>query len=144
MFGEDEVDGVDGPSLRVSPTVNLTYAVFDGLAAVATDPAAIGELTPATAASTSATSTSAPTDGFPDEVSLLAFLDLGDLVALGEQRGLAEDPVYATFAGDIRRLDGARARGQRGDGLARHRRAAADRRDAEPSARLTPPRLASD
>ena len=62
-------------SLRVSPAVELTYAVFDGLAAVATDPAGIARRSPAaTAGSTSATSTSDATDGFPDEVSLLAYL----------------------------------------------------------------------
>ena len=33
------------------------------------------------------------------------FLDLGGLVLLGEQSGLAEDPAYATFAADFRSLN---------------------------------------
>jgi hypothetical protein len=45
------------------------------------------------------------TDGFPDQVSLLGYVDFHDLVGLAEQLGLAEDPVYATFAGEFRRLD---------------------------------------
>lgn len=47
----------------------------------------------------------AVTDGFDDELSLLAYLDLDRLVTLGEGLGLAQDPVYAIFASEFRRLD---------------------------------------
>ena len=60
---------------------------------------------PATAASTRTRPYERATEGFGDELSLLAFFDLAGLVEVGEQRGLAEDPAYATFAGDFRSLD---------------------------------------
>ena len=42
--------------------------------------------------------------GFPSEVSMLGYLNLGGLIALGEQAGLAANPAYATFAPEIHRL----------------------------------------
>jgi hypothetical protein len=45
------------------------------------------------------------TDSLPERVSLLAFLDLDRLVSLGEGLGLAEDPVYAAVAAELRRLE---------------------------------------
>ena len=106
VFGHQEVSGVDTNSLRVSPTVQITYAVFDDLLAIATDPAGVTDLIEGDAGLDESELYEDATDDFPDEVSLLAFLDLDGLVAIGEQAGLAEDPLYATFAGDIRRLDG--------------------------------------
>jgi hypothetical protein len=44
------------------------------------------------------------TAGLPSEPSMLAYLDLGGLIALGESAGLSEDPAYATFAREIRLL----------------------------------------
>ena len=49
----------------------------------------------------------AVTKGLPDEVSLLSYLDLRGLIALGEQIGLGADPTYAMFAADLRALDAA-------------------------------------
>jgi hypothetical protein len=45
------------------------------------------------------------TAGFPSSSSLIAYLDLRELVALGEQVGLARSQAYAALAGEIRRLD---------------------------------------
>jgi hypothetical protein len=104
-FGEQEIDGVQTHSLRISPAVELTYAVFDELAAIATDPAGIARLIGDEGGLDGSDLYERATDGFDDEVSLLGFLDLGELVALGEQLGLAEDPLYATFASQFRRLD---------------------------------------
>ena len=39
VFGQQQIAGVEARSLRISPTVELTYAIFDGLAVIATDPA---------------------------------------------------------------------------------------------------------
>ena len=44
------------------------------------------------------------TDGFPGELSVLGYLNLGGLITLAESAGLGEDPAYATFASDIQRL----------------------------------------
>jgi Protein of unknown function (DUF3352) len=105
VFGQQEIAGVEARSMRVSPAVELTYAVFDGLAVVATDPAGIEQLADGDGGLDESELYERATDGFDDDVSLLAFLDLGGLVELGEQLGLAEDPVYATFAGEFRSLE---------------------------------------
>ncbi len=104
-FGEQEIGGVEARSLRISPTVELTYALFDGLAAIATDPAGIEQLAAGDGGLSESELYERATEGFEDEVSMLAFLDLSELVSLGEELGLAEDPVYATFAGEFRRLE---------------------------------------
>jgi hypothetical protein len=105
VTGQEEVSGVETNSIRVSPTIELTYAVFDGLAAVATDPAGVAGLIDDHGGLDDQELYDRATNGFPGDVSLLGYLDLGGLVTIGEQAGLAEDPVYATFAGDFRRLD---------------------------------------
>ena len=104
-FDQREIDGVETHSLRLSPTVELTYAVFDGLAAIATAPKGVSRLISDDGGLDAQDLFERATDGFDDDVSMLAYLDLGSLVAIGEGLGLADDPVYATFAGDLRRLD---------------------------------------
>ena len=99
-------------SLRISPTVELTYAVFDGLARDRHRPGRRSSSCAGEAASTTRELYERATEASADEVSLLAYLDLGELVALGERSGLAEDPVYATFAGELPQPRGARARGR--------------------------------
>jgi len=105
VFGQQQIGDVQARSLRISPTVELTYAIFDGLVAIATDPAGIEQLVEGDGALDTSELYERATEGFADEVSLLAFLDLDGLVELGEQLGLAEDPVYAPFAGEFRRLE---------------------------------------
>ncbi len=105
VFSQREIAGVDARSMRISPTVELTYAVFDELAVIATDPAGIASLADGDGGLDSDGLYERATSGLSDEVSLIIFLDLGALVALGERLGLAEDPVYATFAGEFRRLE---------------------------------------
>ena len=92
-------------SFRVSPTVQLTYAVFDGLAAAATDPAGVAELIQGDGGLADDDLYERATDGFGDDVSLPGLPGPRGAGRVGEQAGLAEDPVYATFAGDFRRLD---------------------------------------
>ncbi len=104
-FGQQEVDGVQANTVRVSPTVELTYAVFDGIAAIATDPAGVATMIDGDGGLADEDRYQRATEGFGDQVSLQAYLDLDGLVAIGEAAGLAEDPLYATFAGDFRRLE---------------------------------------
>jgi hypothetical protein len=105
VFGQQQIGDVEARSLGISPTVELTYAVFDGIAAIATDPAGIEQLVSGEGGLDQAELYERATEDFEDEVSLIAYLDLGGLVDLGEQLGLAEDPVYATFAAEFRRLE---------------------------------------
>ena len=106
VFGEVQVGGVKARSLRISPTVELTTAVFGGLAVIATDPAALRALAADQARLADAELFRRATDELGDDQgSLVGYLDLGELVAIGEQLGLAEDPAYVTFAAELRRLE---------------------------------------
>ena len=103
-FAPGEVEGIEVQTLRLSPTVNLTYAVTGTLLAVATQPEGVAQVIRGEGGLADADDFERATDGFPDEVSLEAYLDLAGLVSLGEREGLAEDPAYAAFAQDISRL----------------------------------------
>jgi hypothetical protein len=106
VFGERDIEGVDARTLRISPVIELSYAVFDGLAAVATDPLGIEGVASGDGGLDEAGLFEDATDDLGgDEASLLGFFDLQQVVGLGERLGLSEDPVYATFAGEFRRLD---------------------------------------
>jgi hypothetical protein len=105
VFGQHEIGGVEAHSLRISPVVELTHAVFDGLAVITTDPAGITELAEGDGGLDESNGFNRATDGFEDSSSLLAFFDLARMLDTGERLGLAEDPVYATFASEFRRLE---------------------------------------
>lgn len=105
VYREGEIDGVETRSVRVSPAVDLTFAVFDGKLVVSTNPQGVEQVASGEGGLDSSDSFETATEGFPDELSLLAYLDLAGLVELAESAGLAEDPAYAAVAGDLRRLD---------------------------------------
>jgi Protein of unknown function (DUF3352) len=105
VFEGEELEGVDVQSLRVSPTVNLTYALFDGKLVVATDPAGVRQVRTGSDSLEDSAAYERATEGFPDELSALLYLNLTDLITLAEQEGLAADPAYALFAPEIRELD---------------------------------------
>jgi hypothetical protein len=106
ISSDQQIAGIDAHTLQVSQAVAITYAIVDGLAVAATSPDGIAAIAGEDGGGLADDDRfEAATDGFPDEVSLLGYIDFHDLVALAEQLGLAEDPVYATFAGEFRRLD---------------------------------------
>jgi hypothetical protein len=105
VFEGEDVEGVNVRSLRVSPTVNLTYALFDGKLVVATDPAGVRQVRAGSGNLEDSDAYERATEDFPDELSALLYLNLGDLIALAEQEGLAADPAYALFAPEVRELE---------------------------------------
>jgi hypothetical protein len=105
VFGEQEVDGVQVHSLRLSPAIELAYAVFDGLAVIASDPAGVAQVISGGGGLDESGSYERATDGFPSAPSLIAFLDLRDLVEAGYAIGLAQVPAFNTFADDFRHLE---------------------------------------
>jgi hypothetical protein len=104
-FSDEEIDGVEAHSLRVSPAIELTYAIFDGLVAIATDPAGIERLVEGEGGLDEADGFEEATEGFEDEVSLLAYFDLRRLIEEGFEIGLAQVPAFNTFSADFRSLD---------------------------------------
>jgi hypothetical protein len=103
-FSQSTIDGATAHSVRLSPTVDLTYAIAGSVLLIATDPEAVKQLGGETPALADDDAFKEATDGLPSPVSLLAYFNLGGLVTLGEQAGLAQDPAYQTFAPEIRKL----------------------------------------
>ena len=71
---------------------------------VATDPAAVEQLASGEGGLDDEELFDGRPTGFPAIVSMLGYLNLGGLIALGESAGLGEDPAYATFASEIHKL----------------------------------------
>lgn len=103
-FQTREVDGVSVYSVRVSPTVDLSYAIFDGKLVISTQPQGISQVRSEgdNLAGTSAFADA--TERLPDRVSALVFVNLDEVLGLAQQAGLAENPLYASLSEDISRV----------------------------------------
>jgi Protein of unknown function (DUF3352) len=104
-FKKRRIGDVTAYSLRVSPTVNLTYALADSTLVIATDPAGVRAATADEPRLDDADAFKEATAGLPGEVSALGYLNLGELISLGERAGLASNPAYQTFAPELQRLE---------------------------------------
>lgn len=107
VFEPLQIAGIEAQSLTISPNVQLTYATYDDRLALATNPLGIEQARSGGDGLADSEAFQNVADGLPGEVSLLAYFDLQDLIALGEQVGLATDPGYATLAPDLRALEAA-------------------------------------
>jgi hypothetical protein len=103
-FRSRDVDGTQAESLRITPAFDLTYALIDSMLVIASDPAAVEETASGGRALDRDEAFVRATDGLADEPSLLVYLNVTGLLGLAEQQGLAENPAYATFAGELHRL----------------------------------------
>jgi hypothetical protein len=79
--------------------------VFDGRLAISTDPEGIEQVVGDGSSLEGSDRFEDATDGLPDEVSTLAYLDIEGLLRLAELAGLGADPAYASFSDELRRLD---------------------------------------
>jgi hypothetical protein len=97
-FTESDVDGVTVRSIQLSPTVNLSYALFDGRLVISTDPAGVEQVR----ADADSLADSEPfervDDHLPDEVSALVFLNLDELFGQVTRTDLVEDPFFANLS----------------------------------------------
>jgi hypothetical protein len=103
VFGRREFGDVQAQSLRLSPTVNLSYAVFDSKLVVATDPAGVEQVAGDDDGLDGSERFRSATGGLAGEPSLLAYLNLRDLVELGEGQGLAD--ILGPYLEDVRQLE---------------------------------------
>jgi Protein of unknown function (DUF3352) len=103
-FQTTEVDGVDVQSVQTSPTVNLSYAVFDGQLVISTQPAGIEQVRSGGDDLAGSGTYEEATDRLSDRVSALVFLNLDEVFGLAQQAGLATDPLYASLSEDISRI----------------------------------------
>ncbi len=108
VFETRDIDGVEAQSLRLSPSVDLTYASFDDRLVVGSDPIAIARAREVKDSLAGSNLYEDAVSGLPDEVALLLYLDVPDLLALGEEvLQLPLVPAYAALAPDLRALDAA-------------------------------------
>ncbi len=107
-FGSAEVAGVTAATAQLAPGLELSYAAFDGRLVVSTALEGIAAVRRADGLSGSE-GFDAVLDDRPSELSALVFLDLNQLLTLGEQAGLAEDPRYLAVRDDLQKLRAAGA-----------------------------------
>jgi len=95
------VAGVEAVTLRIGPALELTYAVFGGRAVVSTSPAGIRTVK-------LKRSRLVDNDLFApgmrvdlERVSSVLFLDLEQLLALGQQAGLGDSPGYGEIRSEL-------------------------------------------
>jgi len=103
-FKKRRIGNVTAYSLRVSPTVDVTYALVDSTLVIATDPSGVRAVMADGPRLDDADAFDQATAGLPGEVSVLGYLNLAELVSLVERAGLAANPAYQTFAPELRSL----------------------------------------
>lgn len=117
-FEAREIGGAEAFGLPVSPSVELTYALYDDLLVVATDPLAVERLRADATGLAEAEAFEAATESFADEVSLLLFVRVPPILDLGEQAaGLIDLPAYLRLREDLRAIEAAAAAIRRDDDL---------------------------
>jgi Protein of unknown function (DUF3352) len=99
-----EVEGVEVHSVQISPTVNLSYAVFDGRLVISTQPEGIEQVRAGGENLAGSDAYEEATARLPHRVSALVFLNLDEVLGLAQQAGLATDPLYASLSEDISRI----------------------------------------
>jgi Protein of unknown function (DUF3352) len=103
-FQTKEVDGVNVHSVAISPQVDLSYAVFDRMLVISTQPQGIEQVRSSGDNLAGSGAYQDATDRLPDSVSALVFLNLDEVFGLAQQAGLATDPLYASLSEDISRI----------------------------------------
>lgn len=95
---ESDQGGVTARSLQLSPTVNLSYAVFEGKLVISTDPAGIAQVRADDDTLAGSEIYDRATDRLPDRVSALVFLNLDELFGQVTRTDLVEDPFFANVS----------------------------------------------
>ncbi len=104
-FEQVEIGGVSASAITISPTLELVYALGEETLAAASSTDGLAALIEGEGGLSGSERFVAATGGLDPEPALLLYLDLAGLVDLGERFGLGADPVYATLAPEVRRLD---------------------------------------
>jgi hypothetical protein len=105
-FKPETFGGLEGFTLRVTPELAPSYAVSGDALVISTAPAG---LDPPRGTLASAPAFDATIGSVPDRADSLVFLDLRQLLALGEQTGLTAITGFATARDDLRRVRAAGA-----------------------------------
>jgi hypothetical protein len=105
-FAVKHLDGVVMRSVRISPSLEFAYAIFDGKLVVSTSPAGVREAVSGDENLGGSDAFQAATSGASGGVSALVFLNLEGLVSRSEPLGLGQ--IVRGFADDVARLKGLR------------------------------------
>jgi Protein of unknown function (DUF3352) len=100
-FKPETFGGLEGFTLRVTPELAPSYAVSADGVVISTSPAG---LDPPQGTLAAAAGFEATVGSVPDRAESLVFLDLRQLLALGEQTGLMAVPGFATARDDLGRV----------------------------------------
>jgi hypothetical protein len=98
------IGDVDAVTLRVSPTLELTYAAFDDKLVVSTSPEGVRQLSGRGRSLEDNPSFAPDLREFLRRPSSVVFLDLRRLTALAERAGLGDTPDYRAVQEDIERV----------------------------------------
>ncbi|MFL5836566.1 MAG: DUF3352 domain-containing protein [Solirubrobacteraceae bacterium] len=103
-FQDRDIGGVDAFQLRLTPTVELDYAVFDGKLVIATSLAGIRRIKDDKQSLSEDAAFQSVLSSRPSRVTSLVFLDFGQLLSLSERTGLGQDPAYLAVRDDLHRV----------------------------------------
>src|SRR4051794_5818509 len=104
-FQDRDIGGdVDAFQLRLTPTVELDYAVFDGKLVIATSLAGIRRIKDHRQSLTDDAAFQSVLSSRPSTATSLVFLDFGQLLSVSERTGLGQDPAYLAVRDDLRRV----------------------------------------
>jgi len=103
-FQYRDIGGIDAFQLRLTPTVELDYAVFDGKLVIATSLAGIRRIKDHKQSLTDDAAFQSVLSSRPSTVTSLVFLDFGQLLSVSERTGLGQDPAYLAVRDDLHRV----------------------------------------
>jgi hypothetical protein len=104
IFQPREIAGVNAVTLTITPSVELTFAVFDGNAVVSTGPEGIRALKSRRSKIANNSFFETGTKDRLDRVTSVLFLDLEQFFAIGEQAGLRGAPSFRAFRSALSRV----------------------------------------
>jgi Protein of unknown function (DUF3352) len=103
-FDSKDLDGVTMRSVRISPALELAYAIFDGKLVVSTSRAGVRQAVEGGDNLGGSEAYQAGTSGLPGGVSALVFLNLEGLVSQSQPLGLGQ--IVRGFSEDVARFKG--------------------------------------
>jgi Protein of unknown function (DUF3352) len=104
IFKTRQVEDITTYNVSLSPSLNLSYAVWDGKLAISTNPAGVREAIGGDTHLAGQQSYQSAASAASGSVSALVFLNLEGLVKLAEPNGLSSIAPYAAFKMDIAKL----------------------------------------
>ena len=105
-FNDIQIDGVTAHQLSLTPGLQLDYAVFDGRVVVSTSRDGIAAVVSHQRAIATDPEFRTTLATRPQRVSSLLFLDLSQLLSLGEQTGLTPSGRFRALTPDLERVRG--------------------------------------